>query len=224
MLTDLMFITIDKDSYITLAGWLLLNVALMGLVLWLVKNPWLRWPLVAVLVWWSIIQILFFRVPEREHVGNDKVVSAVADGKIVIIEEVFEPEYLKTNCIQVSTYMDFFDVHANFWPVDGDVSYYKYHPGKYKLAFLPKSSDLNEHSSTAIKTEDGTEIFFKQIAGTFARRIVCYSEPGLKTSAGDQCGIIKFGSRIDIFLPLGTDIKVAIGDHVRACESIIAEL
>ena len=219
-----MFIRIDKDSYVTLAGWLILNVIMIGIVVVFVGSPWIRLPLVALLLWWCGVQIMFFRVPERAHVGSDKTVSAVADGKIVIIEEVYEPEYLKTRCIQVSTYMDFFDVHANFWPVDGKVSYYNYHPGKYKLAFLPKSSDLNEHSSTAIKTADGTEIFFKQIAGTFARRIVCYSEPGLETSAGDQCGIIKFGSRIDIFLPLGTEIKVAIGDHVKACESIIAEL
>ena len=120
--------------------------------------------------------------------------------------------------------MDFFDVHANFWPVDGTVTYYKYHPGKHLLAFLPKSSIYNEHSCTVIRTDDGKEIMFKQLAGTFARRIVCYSEPGMKTKAGEQCGIIKFGSRIDMFFPLDADIKVKVGDKVRACESVIALL
>lgn len=215
---------IDQDSYITLAGWLLLNCAIIGIVFWLVPSTWVCLIVALLFLYVSIVQILFFRVPDRECPGTDKIVSAVADGKIVIIEKVFEKEYLKRECIQVSTYMDFFDVHANFWPVDGKVSYYKYHPGKYLLAFLPKSSDLNEHSSTAIKTADGTEIFFKQIAGTFARRIVCYSEEGLDTKAGEQLGIIKFGSRIDIFLPLDADIKVKIGEHVRACESVIANL
>lgn len=215
---------IDQDSHITLAGWLLLNCILICIVLRFVPQMWIRMIVTAFLLYVSVVQVLFFRVPDRKSPGTDKIVSAVADGKIVIVEKVFESEYLKRECIQVSTYMDFFDVHANFWPVDGKVSYYKYHPGKYLLAFLPKSSELNEHSSTAIKTADGTEIFFKQIAGTFARRIVCYSEEGLETRAGEQLGIIKFGSRIDMFLPLDADIKVKIGDHVKACESVIANL
>ena len=119
--------------------------------------------------------------------------------------------------------MDFFDVHANFWPMTGEISYYRYHPGKYLLAFLPKASELNEHSSTAIKNGD-KEIFFKQIAGTFARRIVCYSKKGDSVECGRQCGIIKFGSRLDLFLPLDAKIKVKVGDHTRAAETIIAEL
>ena len=125
--------------------------------------------------------------------------------------------------MQVSIYMNFFDVHANFWPVTGEVSYYKYHPGHYFLAFHPKASELNEHSSTAIRNSHG-EIFFKQIAGTFARRIVCYSKPGAHETAGEQCGIIKFGSRIDMYLPLDADIKVKVGDLTRAGETVIAVL
>ena len=119
--------------------------------------------------------------------------------------------------------MNFFDVHANFWPMSGEITYYKYHPGLNKLAFLPKSSDLNEHSSSALKNEYG-EIFFKQIAGTFARRIVCYSKEGSHETKGEQMGIIKFGSRIDMFLPLDAKVKVKPGDLVRACETVIAEL
>ena len=119
--------------------------------------------------------------------------------------------------------MDFFNVHVNFWPVSGDVKYYKYHPGKYMLAFLPKASELNEHTSTGMSTPYG-DIFFKQIAGTFPRRIVCYASPGESVSKGSECGIIKFGSRIDMFFPLDADIKVKIGDFVKASESVIAEL
>ena len=119
--------------------------------------------------------------------------------------------------------MDFFNVHVNFWPISGQVTYYKYHPGKYLLAFLPKASELNEHTSVALKNEFG-EVFFKQLAGTFARRIVCYAKVGNMETKGTQCGIIKFGSRIDMYLPLGSDIKVNVGDEVRACETVIAEL
>jgi len=125
--------------------------------------------------------------------------------------------------MQVSIYMNFFNVHVNFWPMNGEVSYYKYHPGKYYLAFLPKASELNEHSSIGMKNSHG-EILFKQLAGTFARRIVCYAKPGNIEKKGEQCGIIKFGSRIDMYLPLDADIKVEIGDDVRACETVIAEL
>ena len=119
--------------------------------------------------------------------------------------------------------MDFFNVHVNFWPVSGEVSYYRYHPGKYLLAFLPKASELNEHTSVAVRTHYG-EVFFKQLAGTFARRIVCYAKVGEACRKADQCGIIKFGSRIDMYLPLDSDIKVKVGDDVRACETVIAEL
>ena len=119
--------------------------------------------------------------------------------------------------------MDFFDVHCNFWPITGEIKYYQYHPGKYLLAFHPKSSELNEHSSTCIENEYGP-VFFKQIAGTFARRIVCYSEPGHMEYRGEQCGVIKFGSRIDLFVPLEADVKVKVGDTVRAIESVLAIL
>ena len=167
--------------------------------------------------------LFFFRVPQRERVGEDNVVTSVADGKVVVIEKVYEPEYIKDDCIQVSVYMDFFNVHVNFWPVDGQVKYYKYHPGKYMLAYLPKASELNEHTSTGMTTPYG-EIFFKQIAGTFARRIVNHAKPGTEVAKADECGIIKFGSRIDMFLPLDADIKVKVGDYVKACESVLAEL
>lgn len=214
---------IDKDCYATIAAAWSVALILLFLVLRLIPFPFIAWPLAAALVVFMGFVTWFHRVPVREKAGNDRIVSSVADGKVIIVEKAFEKEYLKKECIQVSIYMDFFDVHANFWPLTGTVSYYKYHPGRYFLAFHPKASDLNEHSSTAIRSPYG-EIFFKQIAGTFARRIVCYSEEGLPVTAGEQCGIIKFGSRIDFFLPTDADIKVKVGDVTRACETVIAEL
>lgn len=214
---------IDKDCYATIAAAWSVALILLFLVLRLIPYPFIAWPLAAALVVFMGFVTWFHRVPVREKAGSDRIVSSVADGKVIIVEKAFEKEYLKKECIQVSIYMDFFDVHANFWPLTGTVSYYKYHPGRYFLAFHPKASDLNEHSSTAIRSPYG-EIFFKQIAGTFARRIVCYSEEGLPVTAGEQCGIIKFGSRIDFFLPTDADIKVNVGDVTRACETVIAEL
>lgn len=213
---------IDKDCYGTIAIAWLIAIALIAIVLWLVKSPY-SYILTAVLICFMGFVTWFHRVPDRPRNTGDGVVTSVADGKVVIIDTVYEHEYLHRECIQVSVYMNFFDVHANFWPMTGEVSYYKYHPGRYLLAFLPKSSEKNEHSSTAIRNGHG-EILMKQIAGTFARRIVCYSEEGLPTECGKQCGIIKFGSRIDLFLPLGSDIKVKKGDLTKACETVIAEL
>ena len=214
---------IHKDCYSTI-----IKVWLIGLFCLFLIFKFIPWTLVSYLL--AIIPLsvmgfvmFFFRVPDRMRVGEDNVLTSVADGRVVLVEKVFEPEYLKCDCMQVSVYMDFFNVHVNYWPIDGEVTYYKYHPGKYLLAYLPKASELNEHTSVGMNTRYG-EILFKQLAGTFARRIVCYAEPGNQVSKSDQCGIIKFGSRIDMYLPLDADIKVKIGDFVRASESVIAEL
>jgi len=195
-----------------------------ALLVLLIRSRAITIPLATVTAVFMGFVTWFHRVPVRETAGGPEDVVSVADGKVVIIKKATEDEYFHGECIQVSIYMNFFDVHANFWPVSGTVSYYKYHPGKYLLAFLPKASEDNEHSSTAIRTADGTQIFFRQIAGTFARRIVCYSEEGMDVTAGEQCGIIKFGSRIDFFLPLDSEILVNIGDKTRACETVIARL
>lgn len=214
---------IHKDCIKTILGVWIVSGVLIFLLLRFVPWAFVSYPLSAILLFIMGFVIFFFRVPVRQTVPGDKVVTSVADGEIVVIEKVFEPEHLNRECIQVSVYMDFFNVHVNFWPISGECTYYKYHPGKYMLAFLPKASELNEHTSIAIKNEHA-EILFKQLAGTFARRIVCYARPGDKGVKGGQCGIIKFGSRIDMYLPLDADIKVKIGDYVKACETVIAEL
>ncbi len=213
---------IQKDCWRTILLIWAIGVPLVYLALRFIPWPILSYTLCVVPVAFMGFSLFFFRVPIRKTAPGDNVVTSVADGQVVVIEKVFEKEYLNCECIQVSVYMDFFNVHVNFWPIDGEVEYYKYHPGLYMLAFLPKASELNEHSSVGMKTAYGP-ILFKQLAGTFARRIVTYAEPGKKIK-GQQCGVIKFGSRIDMYLPLDAEIKVKIGDYTRACETVIAEL
>ncbi len=214
---------IQKDCYKTILLIWVIAVPLIILMMYFIPWKWLAYCLSTIPMTFMGFSLYFFRVPGREIVTGNNLLTSVADGEIVIIDKVYEAEYIKGECIQVSVYMDFFNVHVNYWPVDGEVSYYKYHPGKYMLAFLPKASELNEHASVGMKTPYG-EIFFKQIAGTFARRIVTYANIGEQVSKGEQCGVIKFGSRIDIFLPLNAEIKVGVGDYVKACETVIAKL
>ena len=215
--------TVHRGGWrIILAVWVACSL-LVWLILHFISCLYVSIPLVAVLIFFMGFVLYFFRIPSRTLPEGDGLVTAVADGEIVVIDRVYEPEFLKRECIQVSIYMDFFNVHVNFWPVSGTVSYYKYHPGRYFLAFLPKASELNEHTSVCVNTEYG-DVFFKQLAGTFCRRIECYAEVGKPESRGKQCGIIKFGSRIDIYLPLDADIKVSLGEEVRACETVIAVL
>ena len=219
------WIKIDNDSYGTIfTSWCICAV-LIFLAARFIPIIWISLPICLAMMVFMVFITWFFRVPNRTTPFADdaRLVTSVADGKVVIVEKVFEKEYLKKECIQISVYMDFFDVHCNFWPITGEVTYYKYHPGKYLLAFYEKASELNEHSSSAMKNQYG-EILFKQIAGTFARRIVCYSEPGKIEYRGDQCGVIKFGSRIDMFVPLEAEVKVKLGDQVRAVESVLAIL
>ena len=214
---------IHKDCYSTIIKVWLGGALSIFLIFMLIPWAAVSYILATIPLFVMGFVMFFFRVPQRNTVPGDNVVTSVADGRVVVVEKVFEAEHLNCECIQVSVYMDFFNVHVNYWPIDGEVTYYKYHPGKYMLAYLPKASELNEHTSVGIKSQYG-EVFFKQLAGTFARRIVCYANPGNQEVKGDQCGIIKFGSRIDMYLPLDADIKVQIGDYVRACETVIAEL
>lgn len=215
--------TIHKDGRGTILGIWMLCAVLIYLVLHFIQCVFISYPLAIIVSSFMIFVFYFFRVPERETVQGESIVTSAADGEVVIVDRVYEDEFIHGECIQVSVYMDFFNVHVNFWPISGEVTYYKYHPGKYLLAFLPKASELNEHTSVAVRNMYG-EVFFKQLAGTFARRIVCYAKVGNTSERGSQCGIIKFGSRIDMYLPLDAKIKVKLGDEVRACETVIAEL
>ena len=215
---------LDKNTYGTVLLVYVICAAIIFLLFRFVHIWWIVWPLVAVLVWVCLWQTAFHMVPNRKHNGSSTLVSAVADGKVLHIQNAYEKEFLKRDCILISIYMDFWDVHANFWPVTGTVTYAMYHPGEHFLAFKPKASEENEHTCTSIRTSEGRDVFYKQLAGGFARRIVCYAKDGLEVTAGEQCGIIKFGSRIDIYLPLDAEILVSEGQQVRACETIIARI
>ena len=214
---------IHKDCYGTILLVWLICAPLAYLIMRFIPWPFISYPLCTIPMFFMGFVLFFFRVPSRIRVGADNQVTSVADGKIVVIDKVVESEYIKGECLQVSVYMEFFNVHVNYWPIDGNVTYYKYHPGKYMLAFLPKASELNEHTSVGVRSEYG-DVFFKQIAGTFARRIVCHANPGADIIKSEECGIIKFGSRIDMYLPLDAEIKVKLGDTVRGSETVIAEL
>ena len=210
---------LDKNTYGTVLL-VYLFCALGIFLLWrFVPYGWLNALLTLGLLWVSAWQTYFHMVPDRIPTGSDRLVSAVSDGMVVRIEKATEPVYFRGEALLVSVYMDFWDLHANFWPVSGTVSYAEYFPGKHLLAFKPKASEENEHSCTAIRTPAGREVVFKQLAGGFARRIVCYAREGMEVRAGGQCGIIKFGSRIDYYLPLDAKVRVKTGDT-----SIIAEI
>ena len=218
-----MYIPIDKDSYGTILLAWLVCAALIAVIFLFIKPWWITVPLTVALVIFMVFITWFFRIPQRTIPEGENIVTSVCDGEVVEIAKDFENEFLKEDCIRVSVFMSVYSVHCNYWPVSGEISYYQYHPGKYLVAFHPKSSEKNEHSSTAVRNSHG-EVFFKQIAGTFARRIVCYSKEGLDVARGTQCGIIKFGSRIDIYLPLDAKILVKEGDFVKAVETPIARL
>lgn len=178
--------------------------------------------LVSVLFYLLILQ--FFRNPVFDITRHDKHVLAPADGKVVVIEETIETEYLREKRKQVSIFMSPVNVHVNRMPVGGTISFFKYHPGKYLVAWHPKSSTENERTTVAVRTKDGAEILFRQIAGALARRIKCYVKEGQVLEQGQEFGFIKFGSRVDIFLPLEAKITVKIGDITKGGRTIIAEL
>lgn len=179
---------------------------------------------IGVSVVFYLLILQFFRIPVFEIAKNDKYVLAPADGKVVVIEETEETEYLKGKRKQVSIFMSPINVHVNRMPVGGVISFFKYHPGKYLVAWHPKSSTENERTTVVVKTKNGVEILFRQIAGALARRIKWYVKEGQQLEQGDEFGFIKFGSRVDIFLPLDAKIKVNIDDITKGGRTVIAEL
>lgn len=175
------------------------------------------------LVFFALV-LNFFRNPKRVAVPNENCVYAPVDGKVVVIEETQEDEYFKDRRIQVSVFMSPINVHVSRMPIGGEVTYYRYHPGLYLVAWHPKSSTENERTTVVVETTKGVKILLRQIAGAVARRIVCYAREGEKFNQGDDYGFIKFGSRVDVFLPIGTKINVKIGDVVNGNITSIAEL
>lgn len=185
--------------------------------------PWLSWFifLVTIILWLFIIS--FFRVPRRQLVTGETFVICPADGKVVVIEEAYDEEYFKEKRLQISIFMSPANVHQNRNPVSGEVVYNQYHKGKYLVAWNPKSSTENERHSVVIKNQRA-EVLVKQIAGAVARRIVNYLKVGQRVEQGAEMGFIKFGSRVDVLLPLGTKVEVSLNQVVQGGVTVIAKL
>jgi phosphatidylserine decarboxylase len=168
-----------------------------------------------------LLIVWFFRDPSRPVVPDETAILCPADGKVVVIEKTVEKEYFKDERWQVSIFMSPLNVHVNRFPVSGRITYFNYHPGKYLVAWHPKSSELNERATVVMNNEKGKEILVRQIAGAVARRIVPYAKEGMLVKQGDELGFIKFGSRVDIFLPPDTDIKVSLNQKVKGNVDVI---
>ena len=217
--------TIHKEGYATL----FLSAVVLFALNWAADHffPTSHIIRLAVLIPSAVVFLIilqFFRSPDRKIRRNDNQVLAPADGKVVVIEETNENEVLKDRRIQVSIFMSPFNVHVNRYPVSGQVVYSRYHPGKYMVAWHPKSSEENERTTVVIENGSKTNILLRQIAGALARRIVCYPRLGYMVKQGEQMGFIKFGSRVDIFLPLNAKVHVTLGQKVTGGETILADL
>lgn len=201
-----------------LLGFSIIAIEKLVEVIWL--NKFLS---ILLLVFYGLI-LQFFRNPKRQTIIDDAHIIAPVDGKVVVIEEVFENEYFKEKRIQVSIFMSPINVHVTRYPIGGEVTYSKYHPGKYLVAWHPKASEDNERTTVVINNKLFGEILYRQIAGALARRIVNYAKPQMQVIQGSDAGFIKFGSRVDVFLPLNAVIKVNLNDTVKGGEQIIATL
>lgn len=185
--------------------------------------PWLSWIIFIASIVMLLFIISFFRVPQRTMSLGEKLVVAPADGKVVVIEEIFDEEYFKDRRLQVSIFMSPANVHQNRTPVSGEIVYSQYHKGKYLVAWNPKSSTENERHSVVIKNQ-AAEVLVKQIAGAVAKRIINYLKVGQKVEQSAEMGFIKFGSRVDVLLPVGTKVNVSLNQHVQGGVSVLANL
>ncbi len=231
---------IHKEGTPTIILSLIFIVILNAAIHFLGGNEIIEWLGYLISAFLIVTVLQFFRNPSRNILVNDKHVLSPCDGKVVVIEEVMEDEYFHDKRLQVSIFMSPINVHVNRYPMSGKVAYYKYHPGKYLVAWHPKSSTENERTTVVITplSSDGRarnegrehgsgvggEVLFRQIAGALARRIVFYGKESETVKQGDQCGFIKFGSRVDVFLPVGTKLSVKLNDVVTGGISVIAEV
>lgn len=213
-----------KEGYTSLLIVLMIDAVLLLLAFQFTNNVFTRYFLTGLALFLLIVILQFFRNPLRKWTNEDTLVIAPADGKVVVVEKTYEPEYLQTECIQVSIFMSPVNVHVNRYPINGKVVYYKYHPGKKLVAWHPKSSTENERTSVAIEHSTGKRILLRQIAGLLARRIVCYAKEGETARQSEEMGFIKFGSRVDVFLPTDSHIGVQPGDVVKGGVTSIAKL
>ncbi|MFI3239032.1 MAG: phosphatidylserine decarboxylase family protein [Bacteroidales bacterium] len=220
-----MRVKIHREGLSILAA-LLFILLVINIPAYLFIRPiWISYTFISISVIIYLLVANFFRSPRRHFKGDyENAVVASADGVVVALEEVYEGEYLKRNVMQLSIFMNIFNVHANWYPVAGEVEYVTHHAGRFKAAYLPKSSTENERSTVVINCENGQQVLVRQIAGAMARRIVTYAQVGDQASIDDHMGFIKFGSRVDIYLPLDAEILVSLRDKTIGGVSQIARL
>ncbi|MEJ7693326.1 phosphatidylserine decarboxylase family protein [Daejeonella sp.] len=217
--------TTHKEGYSSIALCILFIFILNAIVHYLLpETAWLHWIIYILSFTLFVIILQFFRSPTILVQQNEDQVICPADGKVVVIEETDETEYLKDRRIQISVFMSPINVHVNRNPISGIVKYSKHHAGKFLVAWHPKSSTENERTTVVIENGKGVSVLFRQIAGALARRIVCYSKEGEEAIQGEQFGFIKFGSRVDIFLPLGTEVNVDLNQAVKGGITVLAYL
>ena len=219
-------IRIHREGTNTLA-YTAIGMALVGVLFWYVFDIGIVFDLLVCLM--AVVygvMVNFFRCPIRYFNGDDTegIVVAPADGKVVVIEEVEEDTYFHDRRMMVSIFMSLFNVHANWFPVDGKVKFVKHHDGNFHKAWLPKASEENERADVLIETEDGEEVLCRQVAGAVARRIVTYAKDGEDCFIDEHLGFIKFGSRVDVFLPLGSKVCVKMGQSTTGDQTVIAML
>jgi len=218
--------TIHREGYqtITISALAFAVINLLSFYFISAHVPWLSYIIFIVTLALLLFLISFFRVPNRKLTKGEDLIICPADGKVVVIEEIVDEEYFKDRRLQISIFMSPANVHQNRNPVGGEVVYNQYHKGKYLVAWHPKSSTENERTTIVTKMKNGNEILFRQIAGALARRIKWYVKEGQPVQQGEEFGFIKFGSRVDIFLPLNAKINVGIGDITKGGRTVIAEL
>ncbi|MCH4551482.1 phosphatidylserine decarboxylase family protein [Aestuariibaculum lutulentum] len=212
-----------KEGYKIIIVTFILVISSTVLVDNFVTIEWLKLALRLILLVFLILILQFFRNPKRHTKPNDKQVVSPVDGKVVVIEEVFEKEFFNEKRLQVSVFMSPINVHVTRYPIGGKVVFSKYHPGKYLVAWHPKASEENERTTVVVENKTFGQVLYRQIAGALAKRIVNYAKVDDAAIQGADSGFIKFGSRVDLFLPLDTNIKVKLNQKVRGGESIIAE-
>jgi phosphatidylserine decarboxylase len=218
-------ITFHKEGYTSLAICILFIFVLNAIIQFYFPDAHvLKWIVYVLSALLFLIVVQFFRSPSFAITTDENFVLCPADGKVVVIEETEETEYFEDKRIQLSVFMSPVNVHINRNPIAGVIKYFKYHPGKYLVAWHPKSSTENERTTIVIENSAGTAVLFRQIAGALARRIVWYVKEGDQVEQGQQFGFIKFGSRVDVFLPLGTKVNVSLGDVVKGGRTVLAEL
>ena len=213
-----------KEGYkilgVTIAICILINVLSYAFI----EISWLNQLILAASIIMFLLILQFFRNPKRQTLVSDHNIVAPVDGKVVVIEEVFEKEYFKEKRLQVSVFMSPINVHVTRHPINGKVVFSKYHPGKYLVAWHPKSSEENERTTVVVKNDSVGEILYRQIAGALAKRIANYAKEGQEVVQGSDSGFIKFGSRVDVFLPIGTKLEVELNQKVKGGLTVIAKV